>query len=61
MAATAGAQAGEHPYFYDTLFANSLLIIAGLVILGAVIALVYLLSGGTRHMIKGSLLMRQWR
>lgn len=39
-----GTPAGGHPNFYENLFANSIMIVSGLVILGALIALVYLLN-----------------
>lgn len=38
------APAGETPYFYESLLSNSLLIVSGAVILGALGALVYLLN-----------------
>ncbi len=47
LAASAWAQdapAGETPYFYESLLSNSLLIVSGAVILGALGALVYLLN-----------------
>lgn len=44
LALSAGAQAGEHPYFYDNFFSTSILVVSGLVILGALVALVYLLN-----------------
>lgn len=47
LAFAAGAQstpAGENPYFYENFFSNSILIVSGLVILGALAALVYLLN-----------------
>lgn len=44
LTSIAGAQAGETPYFYENFFSNSILIVSGMVILGALIALVYLLN-----------------
>ncbi len=40
----AGGEAATDPYFYNRLFSNSLVIVAGVVLLGAIVALVHLLN-----------------
>ncbi|MCB0570214.1 MAG: c-type cytochrome [Phaeodactylibacter sp.] len=42
--AAAGGEAASDPYFYSRLFSNSLVIVAGVVLLGAIFALVHLLN-----------------
>lgn len=44
LATSTWAQAGETPYFYETFLSNALLIVSGLVVLGALAVLVQLLN-----------------